>query len=370
MKQAIQERFLISPFLVFFVIHATQVGVGALNFQRPLMKEAGQDAWMAVLMAGLSAHVLIWLMYRLLSHLPSGGDLVSLHEQYFGRWIGGVLSLGFLFYYALAAFMVLQSYIEVIKVWVFPLMGAWQFSLMFLLMTYYVVSGGFRVVVGLCVWGVVIPLLTIFPMVFFPLEYAQYRNLLPVFDHSFGQLAKASKEMVLPYLGFEMLLMYYPFLKQAPSSQKWAHAANVFTMFIYFVLILISIVFYNKEQIQHITWPTLTMAKIPEVPFIERMEYIVISIYVLVVLPIIAVSIWAATRVIKQLFAVQQRRSLPVLLACLFVGGMFFQEKTHIEQLTEWTAKAGFYLVAVYVPLLYVYVWVAEKVKKALQQKP
>lgn len=53
MKQAIQERFLISPFLVFFVIHATQVGVGALNFQRPLMKEAGQDAWMAVLMAGL-----------------------------------------------------------------------------------------------------------------------------------------------------------------------------------------------------------------------------------------------------------------------------------------------------------------------------
>lgn len=153
MKQAIQERFLISPFLVFFVIHATQVGVGALNFQRPLMKEAGQDAWMAVLMAGLSAHVLIWLMYRLLSHLPSGGDLVSLHEQYFGRWIGGVLSLGLLFYYALAAFMVLQSYIEVIKVWVFPLMGAWQFSLMFLLMTYYVVSGGFRVVVGLCVWG-------------------------------------------------------------------------------------------------------------------------------------------------------------------------------------------------------------------------
>ncbi|MEK4606296.1 GerAB/ArcD/ProY family transporter [Geobacillus sp. FSL W8-1251] len=112
------------------------------------------------------------------------------------------------------------------------------------------------------------------------------------------------------------------------------------------------------------------MAKIPEVPFIERMEYIVISIYVLVVFPIIAVSIWAVTRVIKQLFAVQQRRSLPVLLACLFVGGMFFQEKTHIEQLTEWTAKAGFYLVVVYVPLLYVYVWVAEKVKKALQQKP
>ncbi|MFC0296003.1 GerAB/ArcD/ProY family transporter [Geobacillus jurassicus] len=370
MKQAIPERFLISPFLAFFVIHAAQIGVGALSFQRPLMKEAGQDAWIVVLLAGLAAHGLVWLMYRLFSYSPSGGDIVSLHEQYFGRWIGGVLSLGLLFYYALVALTVLQSYIEIIKVWVFPLMGAWQFSLVFLLLTYYAVLGGFRVVAGLCVWGVVIPLLTIFPMVFFPLEYAQYRNLFPVFDHSFGQLVKASKEMTLQYLGFEMLLMYYPFLKNAPSSQKWAHAANAFTTFIYLVVMLISIVFYNKEQIQHITWPTLTLAKIPEVPFIERMEYIVISIYVLVVFPIITISVWAAMRVVKQLFAVQQRRSLPVLLAVLFVGTLFVQEKTDIDRLMKWTAEAGFYLAAVYIPLLYVYVWAAEKVKKALQQKP
>ncbi|WPZ19307.1 GerAB/ArcD/ProY family transporter [Geobacillus subterraneus] len=369
MKQAVDERFLISPFLVFFIVHATQVGVGMLGFQRPLMKEAGQDAWMAVLLAGLAAHALISLMYRLLSYSPSGGDIVSLHEHYFGRWFGGVLSTGLLFYYALAAFTVLQSYIEIIKVWVFPLMGAWQFSLIFLVLTYYAVSGGFRVVAGLCFWGVVIPFVTIFPMVFFPLEYAQYRNLLPVFDHSPAQIIKAANDMALQYLGFEMLLMYYPFLKNAPSSQKWAHAANALTTFIYLTVMFISIIFYNKEQIEHVTWPTLTLAKIPQVPFIERMEYIVISIYVLVVFPIIAVSVWAATRIAKQLFSVRQRRSLPVLLACLFIGTLFFQEKTAIERLMQWTAKVGFSVIAVYVPLLYVYVWAAEKVKKSLQQK-
>ncbi|MDF9296510.1 GerAB/ArcD/ProY family transporter [Geobacillus stearothermophilus] len=370
MKQAVDERFLISPFLVFFIVHATQVGVGVLGFQRPLMKEAGQDAWMAVLLAGLAAHALIWLMYRLLAYSPSDGDIVSLHEHYFGRWFGGVLSTGLLFYYALAAFTVLQSYIEIIKVWVFPLMGAWQFSLIFLVLTYYVVSGGFRVVASLCFWGVVIPLVTIFPMLFFSLEYAQYRNLLPVFDHSPAQIIKAANDMALQYLGFEMLLMYYPFLKNAPSSQKWAHAANALTTFIYLTVMFISIIFYNKEQIEHVTWPTLTLAKIPQVPFIERMEYIVISIYVLVVFPIIAVSVWAATRIAKQLFSVRQRRSLPVLLACLFIGTLFFQEKTAIERLMQWTAKVGFSVIAVYVPLLYVYVWTAEKVKKALQQKP
>ncbi|NNU82363.1 spore gernimation protein GerB [Geobacillus sp. BMUD] len=370
MKQPIPDRFLISPFFVFFVVHAAQIGVGALSFQRPLMKAVGQDAWMVVLLTGLAAHLLIWFMYRLLSRSPFGGDIVLLHQHYFGRWFGGLLSLGVFLYYMLAALMVLQSYIEIIKVWVFPFMGTWQFSLIFLALTYYAVLGGFRVVTGLCVWGVVIPLATIFPMVFFPLEYAQYRNLLPVFDHSFGQLAKASKEMTLQYLGFEMLLMYYPFVKNAPSSQKWAHAANALTTFIYLVIVLISIVFYNKEQIQHVTWPTLTLAKIPEVPFIERMEYIVISIYVLVVFPIITLSVWAATRVVKQLFAVQQRRSLPVLLVILFIGTLLLQEKADIERISQWTAKLGLYLVAVYVPLLCVSVWVVEKVKKTLQQKP
>ncbi|MGP9077123.1 GerAB/ArcD/ProY family transporter [Geobacillus thermodenitrificans subsp. calidus] len=369
MKQTLDERFLISPFLVFFIVHATQVGVGMLGFQRPLMEDAGQDAWMAVLLAGLATHVLIWLMYRLLAYSPSGGDIVSLHKHYFGRWFGGVLSIGLLAYYALAAFTVLQSYIEIIKVWMFPLMGAWQFSLIFLMLTYYVISGGFRVVAGLCFWGVVIPLATIFPMMAFAFEYAQYRNLLPVLDHSPTQILKAVNDMAFQYLGFEVLLMYYPFLKNAPSSQKWAHASNVLTIFLYLVVILISIIFYNKEQIAHITWPTLTLAKISEVPFIERMEYIVISIYVLVVFPNLVVAVWAMARVVKQLFSIRQRRSLPVLIACLFIGTLFFEEKSDIERFIQWTSKSGLFLIGVYIPLLYVYVWVVEKVKKSLQQK-
>jgi spore germination protein (amino acid permease) len=369
MNQAAKERFLISPFLVFFLIHGTQVGIGMLSFQRLVMKEAGHDAWIAVIITGIIAHLLIWIMYKLFAHSPNAEDIVSIHKCYFGKWIGFVFSFALLVYFSLLAFTVLQTYIEIIKIWMFPLIGAWQFSLIFLALAYYAVSGGFRVVTGLCFWGVVIPLLTIFPMLFFPLEYAHYRNLLPVFDHSIREIVAGTKAMSLQYLGMEMLLVYYPFIKQPEKSHKWAQWGNAFTTLFYLIVMLIAIVFYNEEQIQHITWPTLTLAKIPEVPFIERMEYIIISIYVLVVFPIICIAVWSATRVAKKLFSIKQRRSVPVILLLLFIGTLWFEEKEQIEQLNKWTSTIGLYIVIFYIPALYIYVKAANKIKKMMQQK-
>ncbi|MBB5323904.1 spore germination protein (amino acid permease) [Anoxybacillus tepidamans] len=355
MKQAERERFLISPFFVFFTIHCSQVGIGVLSFQRNLNEKAGHDGWISVIIAGIAAHFLIWMIYKIFQLSGSSEDVTNINIQYFGKWFGNVLNIGFVVYFLLLALIVLRLYIEVIQVSMFPLMGTWQFSLILLLLTYYTVSGGFRVVVGLCVWGVVIPLLTIFPMLFFPLEYAHYRNFLPILDHSVIDIFKGAKEVTVEYLGFEMLLMYYSFVKDGQQSHKWAQWANVFTMFIYLVVIFISTVFYNEEQIKHIIWPTLTLGKIPEIPFIERMEYIIISIYVLVVFPIICLAVWSVTRGLKRIAALKQRVSLPFILIILFIASLFFNKREEIEQLGKIVSTAGFYLLVGYIPALYMY---------------
>lgn len=263
MNQAMKERFLISPFLVFFLINSTQVGIGMLSFQRLVMKEAGHDAWIAVILTGIIVHLLIWIMYQLFAHSPDAEDIVSIHQRYFGKWIGFVFNFALLVYFFLLAFTVLQTYIEIIKIWMFPLMGAWQLSLIFLALAYYTVLGGFRVV----------------------------------------------------------------------------------------------------------TWPTLTLAKIPAVPFIERMEYIIISIYVLVVFPIICIAVWSASRVAKKLFSIKQRRFVPVILLFLFIGTLWFEEKEQIERLNKWTSTIGLYFVIFYIPALYIYVKAANKIKKIMQSK-
>lgn len=176
MQQTEHERFHISPFFVFFTIHCSQIGVGILSLPNLLNEETGHDGWMSVIIAGTIIHILIWMIYKIFKSAGENKDVIQVNVQYFGKWIGNMVNVVLLVYFFSFALIVMRIYTEIIQVWVFPLMGAWQFCLIILVLTYYTVSGGFRVVVGLCFWGVMIPLLIIVPMLVFPLEYAHYRN--------------------------------------------------------------------------------------------------------------------------------------------------------------------------------------------------
>ncbi|ANB59284.1 GerAB/ArcD/ProY family transporter [Anoxybacteroides amylolyticum] len=361
MKFGERERFLISPFLVFFTIHCSQVGVGILSLPNRINEKVGHDGWISVALAGGVVHLLIWMIYKIFNDQEI--NMIDVNTRYFGQWIGTMLNIALLTYFFLFALIVLRTYVEIIKVWVFPLMGAWQFCLILLVMTYYTVSGGFRVVAGLCFWGVVIPISTIFPMLFFPLEYAHYRNLLPVFDHSVVEILKGAKGVTFEYLGFEMILIYYSFIKHPAHSHKWAQWANALTTFIYLVVVLIATVFYNEEQIRHVIWPTLTLAKIPEIPFIERMEYIVISIYVLVIFPIICLATWSVTYGLKRMFALKQKFTLPVIVSLLFIASVSLDKREHIQQLGTLVSTVGFYVLMGYIPTIYCITFFVRKLK-------
>ena len=57
MNSNVPESKKISPFLVFFLIHSMQSGVGILGFQRFIAKSAGYDAWMSIILSGLMIHI-------------------------------------------------------------------------------------------------------------------------------------------------------------------------------------------------------------------------------------------------------------------------------------------------------------------------
>ncbi|MDG3043586.1 GerAB/ArcD/ProY family transporter [Bacillus sp. B6(2022)] len=50
---------------MFFLINANQVGVGILNFQTNLVRSINNDGWIAILIAGASANLMIFLIYFL-----------------------------------------------------------------------------------------------------------------------------------------------------------------------------------------------------------------------------------------------------------------------------------------------------------------
>jgi spore germination protein (amino acid permease) len=361
MQAHVNRQYRVSPYLAFFLIYKTQFGVGVLGFQRYIAKTSGHDAWIAVILSGLIIHLLLWMMYQILN--KEQNDLISIHQTVFGKWIGNLLSFLFILQVFISGTTVLRTFIEVIQVWVFPLFKTWPFALVFLTSVYYIVSNGFRAVAGACYFGAIIPLILI-PTFLAPLEFANFRNLLPIMDHSVTDLLKSVEEMTFTILGFELLLLYYPYFIEPEKSQKWAHYGNLFTTLIYAGVAIVTFAYYGEDHLQVEIWPTLTMWKVIKLPVLERIEYVAISAWTIIILPNICTAFWAASRGVKRIFQITQRSALLILLAGSFIITCLLNNRMQIDHLNSLVSMIGIYLLYAYIPILFIIYHIRHKMRK------
>jgi spore germination protein AB len=358
--EKIPERFLISHFLVFYLVHSMQLGIGILGFQRVVTKSAEHDAWISIIIGGIGVHLILWMIYKILA--TDNGDITDVHRAFFGKWIGGGLSFIIVVYFILLAITILRTYIEVVQVWVFPDLKTWVFTLCFLVLVYYIINGGFRVVTGIALLGVVLPLYLLVSFVF-PSKFAFFENLFPIMDHSIKELLISAKDLTLSILGFEALLLYYPFIKDPQRSRKWAHFGVMVTILLYLLVMIISIGYFSQEQLEKNIWATITMLKIVQLPFVERIEYIAVSSWIIIILPNICITIWAASRGAKRIFNKRHRFLLICILLVIFFATSRFETRNQINMLTDITGQLGFYLIYGYIPILFVISFIYNKWK-------
>lgn len=360
-EQPIPDRLKISPFLVFYLIMSMQIGIGVLGFQRIIAKDAGYDAWISILIAGLCIHVILWMIYKIAETV--NGDIVAAHNYLVGNLFGKVLSSIFIVYFTFYSLTVVRTFIEVIQVWMFPELSTFWFTLAFMILCVYIIFGGFRTVVGLAFFGLILPayLLLTFG---WAIKFSNFYNLLPIWDHSIKELLTASYHMSLTFIGFEIVLFFYPFIKEPQKSKKWAHLAVLSTTLIYTVLAIVTFAYFSEAQLEKQIWATLSMWKIVEMPFVERFEYIGIANWNLIILPNVCISIWIASRLVKRVFNIRQKIGVFFIAAAVLILVNFLNTREEINMLNDYIGKMGFAFTFLYIPLLFIAIMIAKKVKK------
>ncbi|MFJ7509434.1 GerAB/ArcD/ProY family transporter [Peribacillus simplex] len=363
MNQAgVNEKYKVSPFYVFFLVHSMQTGVGVLSFQRVLAKTTGTDGWISILLAGLIVHILIWVIYKIFSIVP--GDIISANNHAFGKWMGNFFSLLFILYFLILGMTVMISYINVIHVWMFEEVPSWAFALVFLILIYYINTGGFRTITGIAFLSVNMTYWLLF-VLFYAMKYSEFINLLPVFHHTLLDILKGTRSTSLTMLGFEMILMFYPFIKDAKTSQKYAHGGALTTTLITVFVYLVSLVFYSQKQLELTIWPTLSLTSIVELPFIQRFEYIDVSWWAIVIIPNMTIALWAASRGFKRIFNVQQKYPLWGMSIIILLTNIFVFDVDSLYILNKIINPYGVLFLVVYLPLLLVIIYI----KKMRKQK-
>ncbi|MED3650801.1 GerAB/ArcD/ProY family transporter [Heyndrickxia sporothermodurans] len=267
--QTIPENRKVSPSLTFFTIHGMQFGIGILGFQRLIARKAGYDSWISVILAGIATMMIMWMIYKILE--MGKQDLAETHQFVFGKLLGKVFNLLFIFYFLLYIVTILRTYTEIIQVWVFEDLNVFIFTVIYLSLCMYIVFGGFRTVVGMMFFSVTLPsyLLILFSYTF---EYADFRHFLPIFDHSTKDIILASHQMSLTYMGYEAFLIYSPFVKNTNQSKKWAYLALLVSLIMFLYTAVLTFGYFSEGMLQKYIWPTLTTWKIVHLPVVERFE--------------------------------------------------------------------------------------------------
>ncbi|MCM2676276.1 GerAB/ArcD/ProY family transporter [Alkalicoccobacillus plakortidis] len=344
------ETRMLSPFFSFFIIMSVQINVGILGFERIITKYSGHDAWISVVITGLFVHLFIWLTYQILN--KNQGDLVSIHIKTFGVFIGTIMNIYFLCYFFLLSYTVIRTYVEIIQVWMFPDVKAWVLSLLLVILSYSYVTRGLRVITGFAIVSLLITLPLLFAN-YFTFPHTHPSNLLPIATHSVTDLFKGVRAMTLNILGFCVLFMVYPFLKNAPTSQKWSHLAIVFNMSLYLFAIILTTVYFSENQLEQTIWATITLWKVVDLSVVERFEYIGVSLWLFVVLPSFCLLLWAASRLTKRMLHWKQRTGLRLISILLFFCSFFLLGRSGVESLNDFTSNVGFYTIYFYIPFLF-----------------
>jgi len=364
MTLEIKENKKVSPYLLYFIIYGNEIGIGIINYQRAITNSAGYDAWLSILIMGLAVFIVMWMTTKLLEEHQ--GDLITIHKSLFGKWLGGFLSFLLSLYFLTITITVLNTYVLLIQVWVFPTMSYWEISILLSIVAFAYINGGLRSIASISFLSLIFSVPLILAMTA-PLSHLHFDNLLPIANHSVPSIFAASKKLSLNYEGISILLLVYPFIKKAGSKdsrKQWVFYATSMTTVGYLVLYLITITYFNPNEVDKYLWPTMTLWKIVDLPFMQRFEYIGITIWIFIILPNICLSLWGSSRIFKSLFSINQRLVVSCFIIFINLTGPFFNNQPRLAIWDKYQSMLGLCEMLVYLPFLYLYNLVYKKMRK------
>ncbi|MFP7297974.1 GerAB/ArcD/ProY family transporter [Neobacillus niacini] len=341
-----KEGLLFSAYLLLFVIHGAQTGVGLVGLPRVVFLKAQHDAWISVMAAGFITSVVLWFMITMLKQYDSA-DLYGIHLDVFGKWVGNSLSFIYMIYLLSSFFVIFMNYIEIVQVWIFPNLPTWQLAFVLIFLAIYAVYGGVRIIVGVAFLSVLGTIWILF-IAFVPLRYGDFNHLFPIMNVSVGTILKGAHSTTLSMMGFELIMFFYPYIKEKKKSMKYAQIANVYTTLLFTMVTIISIVFFAGDSLKAAIWPVLSMFKIVRLPNLERFEFIAVSFWMLIILPNMCLYLWAASKGVSRIVGLKQKTGIWIFAILAFVATFFFQARYQMNTVTDLVAKTGFFAAICY----------------------
>jgi len=227
--------------------------------------QVAQDAWLAYIFGLVQGLALIWI-YVKLSLLNQGQSLIEILKTHFGKYLGTMVSLLYIWYFVHLAALVLRNYGEHMTVTVFfdtPevfTMGC------FALLVGYCLRSGLEVTARAA--EMLMPYLFLFVLAIFLLLAREYdmQNIFPILENGLAPVIKVSYSLLtFPFGEMVAFLMIFPALSSYKSLKKVTLLSSLLMGLILLGITLRDLLSLGPDLLVRLVFPpSLSTELIPE----------------------------------------------------------------------------------------------------------
>ncbi|MYL58946.1 GerAB/ArcD/ProY family transporter [Virgibacillus halodenitrificans] len=352
----------IRAFYLFFIICTIQLGVGIMGAPAHIFQFAKQDSWVSIVISGLFIIMTMAVMILILRQYENA-DIFGIQTDIFGKWIGKLLGTVYILYFGLALITVLATYIEVIKIFLHPTLPSYLPAILIMILIIYAVLGGVRVIVGVCFLFFIFTqwILLLF---YDPISRMDWTHLLPAFVTPVPDLLNGVKGSFFTLSGFEILFLIYPFIQNKEKIKMPIYLGIAYSVFILLLTTIVSIGYFSLQNLQDLEFSVLSFFKSVSFSFVERVDYLIVMEWLMIVLPNNVLLMWGITYSIKRLYNIPQKNTLYIFAVIIVVIVSFINYDYVILKMTDIVSNVGLWLVYVYPYILLPLVLLKKKTKK------
>lgn len=291
----------LNPLHVAILIYNIQVGVVLFSLPRLLADSFGTNGWIMLLVLSLFVMINIYLISKVYQ-LAEGDSLFDILRATFPKWILAPFYVYIASIWALLACLVTKQFVLIVKMISFPTTSPALFKGMAALLAFLLILKGPYNMVKAATISFFITIWTVF-LTIFHFDDFEWIRLTPFFLQGDIEIISGSLETYSAFLGYELILLFFGYVENQKTFFLAVYIGNLMTTAVYLLVSIISFGFFGFELVKVLLFPILELLGYIELPFVERIENVVFSIFIAKVVITTAFYYYAAQQTIVQLFS-------------------------------------------------------------------
>ncbi|WP_183192658.1 GerAB/ArcD/ProY family transporter, partial [Brevibacillus fluminis] len=266
-------------------------------------------------------------------------------EILLGKALGKAFNLLFVLYAVFSISSICQSYIRLVQsvtlteeTIVFPLLC------LFAVMVY-IATGGIKSVARFCILAF---FFTAWMIVYLKWGFikGEISHIFPLVTTTFPKLIKAVDNSYATMFGYELLLVFFPYIVNQRKALKHASIGLWINVLIYVLVTFVSVMYFSEWQLRQLIYPVLNLYKAVELTFVERIENFGITLWVFLILSTAAAYLWMAKKGVDSVLSKKRTWHL-FLCAIVSYAIIIALTSTKIESVIydKWSVLAGYVMI-------------------------